>query len=220
MNAIERELRSVFEDERRTIATPEGLADSVTTRIRRRRMGSAVGATVSTLAVAGAAATVPLAFSHLGSSTVTPAATADPTAYDAEMKNMAHNALGLQCGDPVSEAGMRERAGDDTYVFVGPIDVPEPASGGPADGIVVNGGDYVYGVYARDGVVVGFSAMRPFTFDDTPGLKRVELSFEACPSVLDDSTGGLLPGTYFEYLVTDGTATNLDGSAIDGTVAP
>ncbi len=170
MNAIERDLRSLFEDERRTADTPAGLADAVTARIGRRRLGGAVGATVTTLAVAGAAVTVPFTLSHLGSPAVAPGATG--TTVVAETTDTFPNSLGLACGDPVPASLLASPDQTEVVVFEtivamypdansGMVTTPlKPGSEEP-DLYAVFKAAYPGAIIGRDGFVAGWTELPP-----------------------------------------------------------
>ena len=96
MESIQSGLRAIFEDEERGVTTPDAVVGAIAARIRRGRAGRIAGVSAGTLTLAGFAAAVPFALSHLGSPDLAPGATPAVTAT----YFMPENPLGLGCGDP------------------------------------------------------------------------------------------------------------------------
>jgi hypothetical protein len=209
MESIQSGLHAIFEDEERGVTTPAAVVGAMAARIGRRRAGRMVGVSAGTLTLAGFAAAVPFALSHLGSSELTPGATPAATATDL----MPSNPLGLGCGDPIpSSVASSYRSEVEVYtVTIDPRTTPTAGSETSAN--VATGGsnfrmpidaNYSWAVLARDGIVVGWTELR--NPDTATESFLIDVALSVCPAARNDATGDLASGTYIEYLIDDGTA--------------
>ena len=210
MDTIDRELRRFFDDERRAVATPATVIESVAARIRRRRAGRLVEASAGTLAVVGLAAAVPFALAHLDAADLNPGEAPSVTATPF----MPENPLGLGCGDtiPDSLAG-----GDPSEVNVFSVTIEVETLDTPrletpirlvlagSDFRPAVGADYSWAVLGRDGVVAGWTVTATYVHTVETGT-TIEYSSWPCPAARNDATGYFLDGTYIEYMIGDANA--------------
>lgn len=177
MDSIQSGLHAVFEDERLAVTTPGTVVASVTARIGRRRAGKLVGASAGTLAVAGLAAAIPLAFSHGASPSVAPGTNLGTSTAHAAGAEMPPNALGLSCGDPVPPSLLASPDRSEIEVYqtevtthptlgVTAVTSPLPSASAPESLYVSYGSQFSGLIIGRDGAVVGWT-------DATPPLEAV-----------------------------------------------
>jgi hypothetical protein len=157
MGTIQSGLRAIFEDEERGVTTPEAVVGAVAARIRRGRAGRIAGVSAGTLTLAGFAAAVPFALSHLDSPELAPGATPG-------------NPLGLSCGDPVPSSliSSPDRGEFNVYELAVEINLesgasvlyyPLPSPSAPAEAQVHGFFEARFSgvIVARDGAVVGWT---------------------------------------------------------------
>lgn len=211
MESIQSGLHAIFEDEERGVATPDAVVGTIAARIRRGRAGRIAGVSAGTLTLAGFAAAVPFALSHLGSADLTPGETPSVTAT----YFMPENPLGLGCGDPIPDS-LAGGEPSEVNVYTVTIEVEEldtPRLETPIK-LVISGSDvrppvgaeYAWAVLARDGVVAGWTATTVYVDTSTAGGTTIEFSTWPCPAARNDATGGFLDGTYIEYMIGDANA--------------
>jgi hypothetical protein len=208
MGSIHSGLHAIFDDERRAVTTPEAVVKSVSARIRRRRAGTMVGVSAGTLTLAGFAAAVPIALSHLGSPAVTPGAA---PATDV----MPGNSLGLECGDQIPDSLANAYRSE---VWVGTVTVDARSLATPSSETFVSvatvGSDfrlpveaeYSGAILAQNGVVVGWTGAARDVELSSPDMAWFSYALSVCPAARNDATGNLASGTYAQYLIDDASA--------------
>ncbi len=195
MRPIDKELRAIFDEERRGVDVPASLVDTLRPRAARRRVARYGAATVGALATAGLAVTLPLGLSRLGA----PVAPGDTIAPPAP--------LSVQCGDPVPKSLLEP--GDHDLLFTtldgysvsvlspGIVSWSDP-SADDARTYVEYDARYSAVVIARDRVVVGWTG-GPTSADyrisggeywpDTALYRKYATNVVyACPDARDDGT--------------------------------